>query len=255
MARSIAVAGKGGTGKSTIAALLVQNLCDRAKGPVLAIDADPDANLGTLLGLEARTSMGELREEFLKEIKDFPAGMSKASYVEAELHQIIDEGAGFDLLTMGRGEGPGCYCYLNSLIRRFSTDLNPVYPWIVVDNEAGLEHLSRRTTETIDALVVVVNDNPLSFHAAQRVKQITQELKNSVGGMYVVTNMVREARHSFVRQAIAQLELEHLCDIPYDSELEALVFAGKPLQKLNGAPVMQCIDIITDRIGGGDADT
>ena len=255
MGKSVAVAGKGGTGKSTIAALLVLSFAKRGMGPILAVDADPDANLGTLLGMEPRTSVGELREDFLKEIKDFPAGMSKASYLETELHQIIEEGEGFDLITMGRGEGPGCYCYLNSLIRKFSADLNPAYPWIVVDNEAGLEHISRRTTDDVDSLIVVVNDNPLSFHAAQRIQEITEQLKNRVTGKYAVSNMVRESRRSDVRQKIDGLGLEFLCDIPYDAAMEELVYNGQPLGTLNGTPIQDCIDIITDRIGGSDAAT
>ena len=170
MAKSIAVAGKGGTGKTTIAALLVTQLGLRGWGPVLAIDADPDSNLGNLLGIKSLQSIGDLREDALKAIKQLPAGMTKANYVEAGLHQIIEEAEGFDLLTMGRGEGAGCYCALNNMIRKFSDDLTPSYKWVIMDNEAGLEHLSRRTTRDIDALVVVVTDNPLSIASAERIQ-------------------------------------------------------------------------------------
>lgn len=249
MAKSIAVAGKGGTGKTTIAALLILRMRERNMGPILAVDADPDANLGTLVGMEPQTSLGDLREEFLREVKNFPAGMSKASYVETELHQIIEEGTGLDLITMGRGEGPGCYCYLNSLIRRFSDDLNPSYQWLVVDNEAGLEHLSRRTTQDVDALIVVVNDNPLSFHAAKRIHVLTEELKNVVVKKYVVTNMIREERKSVVLERLAELGMEYITDIPFDRSLEEAVFRGEPLNKLKGLPVMDCIDTILRKVG------
>ena len=255
MSKSIAVAGKGGTGKSTLAALLVLNLKRRGLGPVLAIDADPDANLGTLLGLECRQSLGELREEFLKEIKNFPAGMSKASYVETELHQIIEEGEGFDLITMGRGEGPGCYCYLNNLIRKFSSDLHPSYPWLIVDNEAGLEHISRRTTQSIDSLIVVVNDNPLSFHAAGRIADIVNEMKNNVTNSFIVTNMVPDEKKTIVFQRLSGLDMEHIGDIPYDKEMAETVFNGEPLSVLSDSPVMDCINTIIDRTGGNDADS
>ena len=120
MAKTIAVAGKGGTGKSTLASLLVLGLVARGKVPVLAIDADADANLHRLLGLPAPGTVGNLREEVRTALQDFPAGMSRVQYLEAGLHEVIAESAGFDLLTMGRGEGAGCYCYLNNLIRKFS---------------------------------------------------------------------------------------------------------------------------------------
>ena len=125
MTKSIAVAGKGGIGKSTISALIVKGLQQSAETPVLAIDADPDSNLATLLGVDGSESVGALRDEVLDDIHNFPAGMSKAAYVEAGLHEIITESEGFDIITMGRGEGAGCYCYLNSLIRKFSDDLAP----------------------------------------------------------------------------------------------------------------------------------
>ena len=155
MANSLAVAGKGGTGKTTVSAMLISTLVSMGKGPVLAIDADPDSNLGNLLGVVPTQSIGDLREEILRDIKNLPAGMTKAAYVETGLHQIIEEAEGFDLITMGRGEGSGCYCSLNNIIRKFSGDLTPSYPWVVIDNEAGLEHISRRTTSNIDTLFVI----------------------------------------------------------------------------------------------------
>ncbi len=121
MPNSIAVAGKGGTGKSTIAALIVRSLVEQNRTPVLALDADPDANLGTLLGIEESTSIGDMREGALKDVKNMPAGMSKANYVEAGLHQVIEEAEGFDLLAMGRSEGSGCYCFLNNLSHMLRT--------------------------------------------------------------------------------------------------------------------------------------
>ena len=117
MAKSIAVAGKGGTGKSTTTALIISELVNRGMGPVLAVDADPDCNLGTLLGVPPKQTIGDLRDDLLKEIKNFPAGMTKANYIEMGLHEIIEEAEGFDLITMGKGEGASCYCFINSLIR------------------------------------------------------------------------------------------------------------------------------------------
>lgn len=176
MARIIAVTGKGGTGKTTIAALIIRHLKKHANGPILALDADPDANLSTLLGISVEKTIGDLREETLKEIKNFPAGMSKHNYIEAGLHQLIVETEKMDIITMGRSEGPGCYCYINSLLRKFADDLQTAYEWVVMDNEAGLEHLSRRTASHVDHLLVVVNDNPLAIDCARRIDDLISGL-------------------------------------------------------------------------------
>ena len=250
MAKSIAVAGKGGTGKTTIAALLVTQLGLRGWGPVLAVDADPDSNLGSLLGISPRQSIGDLREEVLKAIKELPAGMTKASYVEAGLHQIIEEAEGFDLLTMGRGEGAGCYCALNNMIRKFSDDLTPSYRWVIMDNEAGLEHLSRRTTRDVDALVVVVTDNPLSLASAERIQAITEAMDNRIRRKFIVTNAVKEAHKAAVQEKVRSFRLEYLVDIPYDPQLEETIFRGEPLKKMDGSPIMASIAAIIDAVGG-----
>jgi CO dehydrogenase maturation factor len=250
--RSIAVAGKGGTGKTTIAALIITKLCAAGESPVLAVDADPDANLGTLLGVEPRQSIGDLREEVREAMSSFPAGMSKASYVEAGLHQLIEEAPGFDLITMGRGEGSGCYCYLNSLIKKFSDDLAPSYSWLVMDNEAGLEHISRRTSVDIDALIVVVNDNPISLNSARKVQEITDNLKGRIRSRYVITNMVKEERKPAVIKRLSELALEYIADIPYDSKLEDWIYEGKPLSSLEDSPVLDSIEHILSKIGGSN---
>ncbi len=250
MAKSIAVAGKGGSGKSILAALLVHNLCKRGMGPVLAIDADPDSNLGTLLGIEPAKTIGDLREEVLKEMKNLPAGVPKASYVETGLHEIIEESEGFDLITMGRGEGAGCYCSLNNMIRKFSQDLTPSYSWVVIDNEAGLEHISRRTTQYIDSLIVVINDNPLSFHSAQKIEALTDDMQGRIRKRYMVTNMIRDEKRDAVLRRLSGLRFEHICDIPYDIKLEEAVYEDKPVSSLTEALILTYIDQIIDRIGG-----
>jgi len=252
--KSIAVAGKGGTGKTTIAALLITQLVLNGKRPILAVDADPDSNLGDLLGVQPEQSIGDLREEVLDEIKKLPAGMIKASYVETSLHQIIEEAAGFDLITMGRGEGSGCYCALNNMIRKFSEDLAPSYRWVVFDNEAGLEHLSRRTTRNIDALLVVVSDNPLSLRSAEKIQAITEDLDNRIRKKYIVTNMIPESKMATVKERLKAFRMDHLIDIPYDEKLEEVIFRGEPLNSLNGAPIMKTIQTIIDTVGGEDAD-
>ncbi len=255
MAKSIAVAGKGGTGKTTLAALIVNSLVERGWGPVLAIDADPDANLGAMLGIEVSKTLGELREDVLNEIKNFPPGMSKANYVEAGLHQIIDEAKGFDLLTMGRGEGSGCYCYLNTLVRKFSEELFPMYKWIVMDNEAGLEHISRRTTHNIDSLIIVVNDNPISLNTALNIKKLTENLKSAIKKEYVITNMIGDDRKQEMRKRIEDLGMEYLTDMPFDRSVSEVIFHGKPLSALQNSPVKDTIQKIIEKIGGSDGNS
>jgi len=253
--KSIAVAGKGGTGKTTIAALLITQLILQNKTPVLAIDADPDSNLGDLLGVQPEQSIGDLREEVLDAIKKLPAGMTKASYVEAGLHQIIEEADGFDLIAMGRGEGSGCYCALNNMIRRFSDDLAPSYNWVVMDNEAGLEHLSRRTTRDVDALLVVVSDNPLSLRSAEKIQAITEDMDNRIRRKYIVTNMIPEAKKEVFMRRLEAFRIPYLIDIPYDPHLEEVIFEGEPLKNLDGSPIMKIIQNIIETVGGEDADS
>ncbi len=255
MAKAIAVAGKGGTGKTTITALIIKYLCEKKMGPVLAVDADPDSNLGTLLGVTPQQSVGDLREEILRDIKNLPAGMTKASYVEAGLHQIIEESDGFDLITMGRGEGPGCYCALNNLIRKFSDDLAPSYKWVVMDNEAGLEHLSRRTTSNIDALLVVVSENRISFDTASNIVQITDTVKNVIHKKYIVTNMVRDEWKEDIHKKVLELPLEHLGDIPRDPMVEESIFRGNSLFTIKESIANESIISIMERIGGSNGNT
>ncbi len=191
-----------------------------------------------------------MREDALKDVKNLPAGMSKAAYVEAGLHQVIEEAEGFDLLAMGRSEGSGCYCYLNNLIRKFSDDLTPEYRWVVIDNEAGLEHLSRQTTRDVDALLVVVSENPLSIHSAEKIVEIVKDLDSRINKVYAVTNMIHPENRERVEERIARLELEVLCRIPFDEELDRMVFEESHITTLDGLKAKDAIDTIIETIGG-----
>jgi len=250
-AKMIAVTGKGGVGKTLVAAMVIKWLKENASGPLLALDADPDANLATVLGITVEQTIGGLREDFLKEIKNFPAGMSKKNYIEMGLHELIVETDKLDLITMGRGEGPGCYCFINNLLRKFSDDLLPSYDWAVMDNEAGMEHLSRRTASRVDHLIVVVNENPLSIDCAKRIDLLLKDFERGVRNKYYLVNSVREERIETVRKRLEKLSFDYLGNIPYDETLERLIFDGKSVFGLQDGPAMQAIQKIMERIGGG----
>ncbi|MCX7661102.1 MAG: AAA family ATPase, partial [Candidatus Omnitrophica bacterium] len=143
----IAVSGKGGTGKTTISALIIRTLIEDKKIPILAVDADPNSNLYLSLGAKFNRTIADLREE----VRDnTPSGFSKTDYFNLKLQEAISENNGFDLLVMGRPEGQGCYCSVNNLLREYLTRLSKNYPFVVIDCEAGLEHLSRRTSDDLD---------------------------------------------------------------------------------------------------------
>jgi len=251
MARTVALTGKGGVGKTTIAALIVRHLRDHGLGPVLALDADTDCNLASLLGITVETTIGDLREDLLRNIRDLPAGMSKENYIQAGLHQIVVETPGVDLITMGRGEGPGCYCFINHVLRKFAEELTGSYQWVVMDNEAGMEHLSRRTASRIDRLIVVVNANPLSTDAAMRIDRLLGELGQPVGNRYYLLNGVPDARVSGVRDAMAAADLEYLGAVPHDDAIEEAVFRRESVYALEDSPVPGIISRIMQKIGVG----
>ena len=186
MGKVIAVAGKGGSGKTTLAALLVRTLRERGLGPVLAVDADPNANLGEALGVEVRQTLGAAVEDLRGERAAAPAGMSKDALLEMRFASLVDERTGFDLLTMGRGEGPGCYCAVNNPLRALVERLSRSYRFVVSDNEAGLEHLSRRTQRSIDALVLASDFSVRGLRAARRVADLVVELGLAVGASLLV---------------------------------------------------------------------
>jgi len=248
VAKTIAVTGKGGVGKTTIAAMAIRYLKENAKGPILALDADPDSNLGTVLGIEVSETIGDLREELQRNIQDFPAGMTKQAYIEAGLHQLIVETPKLDIIAMGRGEGPGCYCYINNLLRKFADNLLPSYEWLVMDNEAGMEHLSRRTTSCVDHLFVVVNDGRMSLDCAKRVNELLASMGREVRNKYVVANGVREDRVEAVKAFVAGLDMEFAGCVPSDPAVDEALFAGRSICDINGSPAVAGMNAIMERI-------
>ncbi|MFC1499020.1 AAA family ATPase [Verrucomicrobiota bacterium] len=248
MSKVIAVTGKGGTGKTTVVSLIIKHLKAHAQGTILALDADPDSNLATVLGVPLEMSIGQLREETLKEMKNFPPGMDKSNYIEAGLHQIICETDKMDFIAMGRSEGPGCYCYINSLLRKFADDLQSSYDWVIMDNEAGLEHLSRRTAARVDHLITIINNTPLSIDCARRVQDLLGGISNEVRKKHYIINNVNSEKVSIIKERCADLDMEYLGCIPPDPELEDAIFNGKPLFELDTTPAVLSINEMMDKI-------
>lgn len=189
MTFTIAVAGKGGVGKTTFSALAIRHLHERTGEVVLAVDADPNANLGAKLGTEPGRTLGSIREELLAMGEGQPSGMSKPELIDYQVRLAVKEGEGFDLITMGRQEGPGCYCFVNNLLRTVVDSVSEKYAYAVIDNEAGMEHLSRRTTRAADVLFVVSDGSKASLDAARRIASLADEMGIKVGKKALVRNL------------------------------------------------------------------
>lgn len=196
MPKIIAFAGKGGVGKTTIAGILIRYIVEELRvGPVLAVDADPNSNLNEILGVNVRTTIGEARE-LMK--KDVPRGMTKDVWFEYKVHEAIIEGRGFDLLVMGRPEGPGCYCAANSLAKQSIETLKGNYPFVVADNEAGMEHMSRLVTQNLDHLYVVSDPSPRGLLTAKRILDLIGELNLTIKNRHIIVNRVREGEENSI---------------------------------------------------------
>ena len=234
MAFTIAVAGKGGVGKTTLSALIIVDLLRKGFKPVLAVDADPNINLNILLGVEAPKPIGTLREEVLEEVKniEFPAGMSKATYLEYGFQSCLAEGEGFDLMVMGRPEGPGCYCFANDVLRKFIDKLTPNYRYVVIDSEAGMEHLSRRTTQNVNILFIVGTSNYIALKSAKRISDLVDELKLNISKRYLVLNNTENSMVSKITEKIKDTGLELAGIIPKDEMLFSFALEEKPLTEL-----------------------
>ena len=232
MSYTIAVAGKGGTGKTTVCALLMAELLQRGKGPILAVDADPNANLGPVLGVEPAASVGAIREQALGSINAVPTGMSKEDFLEYHIQSALVEAEGFDLITMGRPEGLGCYCYANNLIRKIMDNLSENYPFMLIDNEAGMEHLSRRTTRDVDLLLLVADASLRGLKTVLKIAAMADELKLNIHRKGVIINRLPERSQQDYASLLQEHGLELLALIPHDPELQQQDIEGIPLLQL-----------------------
>jgi CO dehydrogenase maturation factor len=233
----VAVAGKGGVGKSTLSALLIKILAERTRTVVMAIDADPNSNLGDKLGMPVEHTIGELREDLLRKAEELSAGVSKHELVRYQMEMAKVEGSNFDLLTMGRPEGRGCYCYINNILRTFIDDAMNSYDYAVIDNEAGMEHLSRRTTKRMDVLIVVSDNTKLGVETAKRILALAKGMEIEVGRSVLVINRVQGTVGETVRNEIEGAGFGSVVHLPYDRQVEELAADGSPVVQLDASSV------------------
>ena len=229
MTFSIAVAGKGGTGKTSVASLIIRYLQNKGLLPILAVDADPNANLAESLGLEVRQTVGRILNDFQGEKISIPPGMTKEAYLDYQLNGAVTESKDLDLITMGRGEGPECYCYPNVIVRKIIDELAHNYTFLVMDNEAGMEHLSRRTTQNIDELILVSDHSVKGVRAVAHIKELVSELKLDVKRQSVIINLTANGVDPLIAKELARLEIVPSATIPVDEEVRRCDLELKPL--------------------------
>jgi len=242
---SIGVAGKGGTGKTTLSALIVITLLRKGKKPVLAVDADPNSNLSETLGIAAPQSLVEIVDSVMEVKDNLPAGLEKTKYLEFKIKEAIHEDEGFDLLMMGKTEGEGCYCHANNLLREFLDRIWKNYSFVVMDNEAGLEHLSRRTSRDLNFLLITTHNTRNSLLSVKRIKEMVQKLNLRIGKTFVVMNNVGYFQHNTYQQDPQDFDFL----IPYDEEILIRSQEGKGLLNLpDSSPALIAVRKLLDNL-------
>ena len=241
MTTTIALAGKGGVGKTTIAGMVIKYLTQLQKGEVLAIDADPSSNLNLVLGLPLEWTIGDIRENLLEQVKisltaggaamgGMPDGMSKRDYLDYQIRYSLSEGTHFDLIAMGRSEGQGCYCAVNHNLRDVIDSISKGYRYVVIDNEAGLEHLSRRTTRDVQIMLVVSDASLRGVIAAERVASFRKDLNINIEQAYLILNDFRDTEiPAAIQEHIRAMDIPLLGVIPHDDQITEFDSNGKPL--------------------------
>ncbi|MGQ9566564.1 MAG: ATP-binding protein [Anaerolineae bacterium] len=252
---TIAVAGKGGTGKTTLAALLIRYLEEHTDGTILAVDGDPSSNLNIALGLELESTVGDIREEALLETRSgaYNPAMPKHDYFAYRIEEALVESDRVDLIAMGRPEGPGCYCAANNILRNVIDRLGDQYDYVVIDNEAGMEHISRQTTRHIDHLFITSDPTQRGLTAAAGIRRLVDQLSHHgtrVSHIHFVVNRVRgELPSDFVGQAHA-LGLPLVGTLPEDPLIGEFDLQGRPIIQLPGdSPLVHAVEAIAEKAG------
>ncbi|RJP52424.1 MAG: carbon monoxide dehydrogenase [Anaerolineaceae bacterium] len=254
MTTTIALAGKGGVGKTTVAGMIIKYLAQNQTGSILAIDADPSSNLNMVLGLDLEWTVGDIREDMLEQVKSslaqggaamgaLPGGVNKHDYLDYQIRSSLAEGARFDLIAMGRGEGQGCYCAVNHTLREVIDGMSRHYTYVIIDNEAGMEHLSRRTTRDVQHLLIVSDPTQRGLVAAGRIAEMGRELDVNIENAYLIINRLRGGMPPELKTFTDKMKVPLLGTIPADDDLAEFEFSGKPLVNLGeDSPVYQAVE-------------
>ncbi|MGQ9718453.1 MAG: ATP-binding protein [Nitrososphaerales archaeon] len=243
------MSGKGGTGKTAITALLVKALGKRVDGPMLVVDADPNSNLNEALGIDAKRTIGDIRERFIKNKESLPPEQPKDEYLNYLIQSSIIEGDDFDMMVMGRPEGPGCYCYLNNILRKIIDSTSQHYPVVLIDTEAGLEHFSRRTTKDLDLLLVVTDPTARGAMTAKRIKELCKELNIKVGRILLIINRMSPQLEDRIGGIVKTSGIELGGIVPEDPSIQQFDIKGDPLLNLpEDSPALKAIDDLVEKV-------
>jgi CO dehydrogenase maturation factor len=249
MSTVIAMAGKGGVGKTTVSALVVRYFTRHVKDPILAIDADPNSNLGETLGMTIEKTVGDIREDFMRDPQGVPSGMDKVLYLEMLMNQVLIENKNFDLLVMGRQEGQGCYCMVNNILNRFADELETNYKYMLVDNEAGMEHLSRRTSGKVDMLLMVTDYALRGLRAVGRINGLLDDLKLDVRKKGLVVNRAPNQLNQAFLDEVEQIGVPLLCTIPQDDNLLEFDMERRSMLELpDDSPAVLAVNDLMEKI-------
>ena len=250
---TIAVAGKGGVGKTTTCGMIIDYLCNKKNGPVLVVDADANANLNEVLGVEVETSLGAIREEMAQaELKGtIPAGMTKADYAEYKFGSALIEEDDFDMLIMGRTQGKGCYCYVNGVLKTQVDKYAKNYSYVVMDNEAGLEHVARGTLPHVDTMLLISDCSRRGIQAAARVAEMIDEMELKPGKLGLIVNRAPNGvLNDGVKEEIAKHGLELIGVLPQSEDIYQCDCDGEPSSKLpESNPVKVALRSIMQNLG------
>ena len=253
MPHTIAVAGKGGVGKTTTCGMMIDYLCKKGNGPLLVVDADANSNLNEVLGIEVETTLGTIREEMARaEMKGtIPAGMTKADYAEIKFNSALIEEEDYDMLVMGRTQGKGCYCYVNGVLKSQVDKYAKNYSYIVMDNEAGLEHVARGTLPHVDTMLLISDCSRRGVQAVARVAEMIEEMELKPSRMGVIINRAPGGvLDDGVKAEIEKHGLNLLGVLPQDDAVYRCDCDGEPSSKLpDSSPVKQALKGIMQSIG------
>lgn len=256
MTLSIAVAGKGGTGKTTFCGLVLKYLLAREMRPILAVDADANTNLNEVLALPIDMTVGDIRNEILKDMGMIPPGMDKESYIEYRLQEALVETKDFDLVAMGKPEGTGCYCYVNDMLKRYIEILSNNYGYIVMDNEAGLEHVSRGLISSVDTLFVLSDPSPRGILTAARVGELVDAMRLPIRQVAIVLSRTNGEPHPALLEGIGETGRDFAGTFPVDDAVTEFDLEGKSVLTLDDdSPAYLAVEAILDKyIGSKDVD-